>query len=82
MYFVYVLFSTKLNKRYIGSTSNIDKRLRQHNAGKSRFKKGGIPWELIYKESFLTLSEARKRELFIKSGSGRKYLNQIFNKEF
>lgn len=75
MYFVYVLFSHKLNKRYIGSSHNVEKRLIEHNLGKSKFTKAGIPWKLIYKESFLTNKEARKRELFLKSGVGRKFLD-------
>ena len=77
MYSVYVLFSKKLNKRYIGSTQDVDRRLSEHNLGKSKFTSGGIPWELIYKESFPTNSEARKRESFLKSGVGRKFLDQI-----
>jgi len=77
MYFVYVLFSNKLNKRYIGSTQDVDRRLNEHNLGKSKFTSGGIPWELIYKESFSTNVEARKREMLLKSGVGRKLLDQI-----
>jgi len=80
MYFVYVLFSEKLNKRYIGSTQNVDRRLNQHNLGKSKFTSGGIPWELIYKESFPTNAGARKREMFLKSGVGRKILDEILNR--
>jgi putative endonuclease len=79
MYFTYVLYSKTLSKRYVGSTGSIEKRLKEHNAGKSRFTKGGIPWYLIYKESFVTLSDARKRESFLKSGQGRKFLDEILN---
>jgi putative endonuclease len=77
MYFVYVLSSRKLNKRYIGSTQDLDQRLKEHNLGKSKFTSGGIPWELIYKESFPTNADARKREMFLKSGVDRKLLDQI-----
>jgi putative endonuclease len=77
MYFIYVLFSQKLNKRYIGSSHDIEKRFKEHNLGKSKFTKSLIPWKLIYKESFPTNYEARKRELFLKSGAGRKLLDQI-----
>ncbi len=77
MYYVYVLFSQKLNKRYIGSTKDIDRRIKEHNLGKSKFTSTGISWKLIYKESFPTNNEARKRELFLKSGVGRKFLDQI-----
>jgi putative endonuclease len=61
MYYVYVLFSNKLNKRYAGSTSNVKRRLLEHNGGRSKFTKGGIPWNLIYSEEFETNSEARKK---------------------
>ncbi len=75
MYFVYVLQSESHDNRYIGSTENIEKRLIEHNAGKVRYTKGRRPWELIYQESFISRGEARKREIFLKSGQGRKYLD-------
>jgi len=79
MCFVYVIYSEKLHKRYIGSSKDIDRRIREHNLGKSKFTKSGIPWRLIYRESYQTYSEARKRELFLKSGAGRKLLDRILN---
>jgi putative endonuclease len=77
MYFVYVLSSRKLNKRYIGSTQELDQRLKEHNLSKSKFTSVGISWELIYKESFPTNADARKREMFLKSGVGGKLLDQV-----
>ncbi|MEW6506856.1 MAG: GIY-YIG nuclease family protein [Bacteroidota bacterium] len=77
MFYVYVLYSKSLSKRYVGSSSNINKRLSEHNSGKSKFTKGGIPGRLIYSEQFDTNSEARKREIFLKSGNGRKFLDSI-----
>jgi putative endonuclease len=77
MFYVYVLYSKSLSKRYVGSSSDINKRLIEHNSGKSKFTKGGIPWRLIYSEQFDTNSEARKREIFLKSGNGRKFLDSI-----
>jgi putative endonuclease len=80
MFFVYVLYSERLNKRYVGSSKDIVYRLNEHNKGKSKFTKTGIPWKLIYNESYPTLSEARKREVFLKSGVGRKFLDQNLDK--
>jgi len=77
MFYIYVLYSQKLEKRYIGSTSDLYKRLREHNTGKSKFTKSGMPWNLIYKEIFHTNSEARVRENFLKSGVGRKFLDDL-----
>ena len=79
MHIIFVLYNKKLYKRYIGSTKDIEKRLRELNLGKSKFTKSGIPWILIYKESFSTNIEARQRELFLKSGIGRKFLDEILN---
>jgi len=77
MYFVYVLYSKKLNKRYIGQTQNLTARVKEHNSGKSQFTSTGIPWELIYFEEHSTRSEAMKRERFLKTGQGRKFLDEI-----
>jgi putative endonuclease len=76
MYWTYVLWSYKLHKRYVGSTEKLPQdRLNDHNHGKTPFTSKGIPWVLIHSESFATLSEARKRESFLKSGVGRKWLD-------
>jgi len=72
---VYVLWSNKLQKRYVGFSSDLVKRLSEHNSGKSPFTKRGISWKLIYNEEYLTETEARKREKFLKSGVGRKFLD-------
>ena len=81
MDYIYVLKSLKNNKRYIGSTSlSPEERLQQHNYGANKFTKGNRPFELIYQESYPNKTEARKRENFLKSGIGRKYLDQIFKK--
>jgi putative endonuclease len=78
MFHVYVLWSKKLRKRYVGSASNVDQRFRSHNSGGSRFTKSGIPWILVHVEESRTLSEARQREKFLKSGVGRAWLDRQF----
>ena len=69
-YFVYVLKSQKDNKHYIGSTSDVKKRLAYHNAGLQRSTRLRIPFILIYHEEFTTKQEALKRERYIKSLKG------------
>ncbi|MFO7446832.1 MAG: GIY-YIG nuclease family protein [Ignavibacteriaceae bacterium] len=64
----------------MGSTQDIVKRLAEHNKGLSKFTKGGVPWKLIYQEEYISISEARKREYFLKSGVGRKLLDDILMK--
>lgn len=74
MYFVYILYSQRINKYYIGCTENLDKRLEVHNAGLSTFTSKGVPWVRVYFEQLDTLSEARKREIEIKKKKSRKYI--------
>ncbi|MEK7120362.1 MAG: GIY-YIG nuclease family protein [Patescibacteria group bacterium] len=77
MYNTYVLKSISHGNRYVGSTEDLKSRIVEHNKGRCRYTKGRIPWTLIYSEEFSTLSEARKRELFLKSGKGREFLDKI-----
>jgi putative endonuclease len=80
MTFVYVLRSLKNKKRYIGSTRlKPEERLRQHHYGSNQWTSQNGPFELIHSEQFATYSEARKREFFLKSGVGRKFLDEILN---
>jgi putative endonuclease len=73
---VYVLRSEKDGIRYVGSGADAEERLRRHNKGDYKFTKGHKPWKLIHKEEYNSRSEAVKRERFLKSGQGRKYLDE------
>ena len=75
---VYVLWSASLRKRYVGSSSNVERRLKEHNTGGSRFTKAGKPWVLIHVETFVTITEARRREAELKMGTGRAWLDSLF----
>ena len=74
MYTVYTLCSKKDSSLYIGLTSNIKRRIKQHNDGKESSTKHKRPYDLLYTEEFPTRVEARKREKFLKSGCGRELL--------
>jgi predicted GIY-YIG superfamily endonuclease len=71
----YVLISINDKLRYIGSDENADERLRRHNKGNYQFTKGHKPWKLVHRESFENRADAMKREKFLKSGQGRKWLD-------
>ena len=78
MYYVYVLRSFKNKKRYVGSTKLFpEERLKQHNMGSNTWTKQNGPFELIYQEEYITVAVARKREIFLKNGVGRKYLDTL-----
>lgn len=82
MYVVYVLKSLKNGRFYIGSTSNLEKRLRYHNLGLNRSTRYNKPWILVYKENFLNKTEAIKREIFIKKQKSRKYIEKLINQSY
>ncbi|MDD5720946.1 MAG: GIY-YIG nuclease family protein [Candidatus Paceibacterota bacterium] len=73
-YYTYILKSKKDGKIYTGYTQDLRKRLNQHNKGLSTYTKGRGPFILIYYEGCLLESKAKSRELFLKSGMGKRYL--------
>ena len=77
MPFMYILFSEKVNKYYIGACIVLERRLHEHNIGHSKFTSTGIPWRLKYKEEFETFQEAKRRELAIKKMKSRKYIENL-----
>jgi len=66
MYYVYVLESISTNRLYIGQTSNLSKRLAQHNTGKSPYTKTRGPWKLIGSITCNSRSEAVQLESRLK----------------
>ena len=71
MFFVYVIRSEKDGRFYVGMSENVEKRILQHNKGMTFSTKGFRPWKLFLFEKFETRDEARKREVYLKSGSGK-----------
>ena len=74
MFHTYVLRSERDGRLYVGSTSNLSKRIDEHNRGKVRSTKGRRPFSLVYREEYENKIMARKREIFLKSGQGRLFL--------
>ncbi len=72
-FIVYILESQKDGSYYIGFTSDLKQRLEYHNAGKSRYTSGKLPWKVVYTESFTTRSDAMKRERFLKRQRNRSF---------
>ena len=77
MFYVYIL-KNKDSKIYIGQTNNLIDRLRRHNSGLMKSTKFGLPWEIIYSESFDTRFEAVRREKNLKGGQGREWIKSKF----
>lgn len=80
MFCLYILKSKIRNYSYVGVTNNLERRLREHNTGINKTTKPYKPFLLIYGENYKTLSEARKREWFLKcTPQGGKIKRKILN---
>ncbi|MCD4791225.1 MAG: GIY-YIG nuclease family protein [Bacteroidales bacterium] len=76
MFYVYAIVSEKNGNVYVGLTGNIEKRVQEHNSGKTKSTKAFKPWRIFYQENCETRSEARKREKYFKSGVGKERLKE------
>ena len=81
MFTVYILYSAKFDKIYIGYTSDIVNRLLSHNELATKgYTIRYRPWEIAYTETFETKTEAIKRENYLKSTQGRRFAWSIIRK--
>ncbi len=73
MFYTYVLIN-KGNRLYTGFTYDLRKRFKEHSDKKSTYTKYRGPYELIYYEACLDENDARQREKYFKSGTGKRFL--------
>ena len=78
-FYVYILFSEKLNKYYIGSTDDVERRIEEHNNIKynNSFTSRGIPWKLASNIICQSSSQAYKIEKHIKAMHSKKYIQNL-----
>jgi putative endonuclease len=74
MHYVYVLRSLRDDGFYVGYSSNLRRRFRQHSEGNSFATSYRGPWKLIYYEAYLEQADALGREKYLNSGGGRRFL--------
>ncbi|MDD5710885.1 MAG: GIY-YIG nuclease family protein [Candidatus Colwellbacteria bacterium] len=77
MYNLYILQSLTSGRTYTGITDNLERRLKEHNAGRHPYTKRYLPWEIIYTELLNSRIEARGREKYFKSAAGRRLLAKL-----
>ncbi|MBZ9631500.1 GIY-YIG nuclease family protein [Salegentibacter sp. LM13S] len=80
-FYTYVLFSLKDKKMYTGYTSDLDLRIAQHNKGNVVSTKNRRPLKLVYYGACLNQSSALKREKYLKTTYGKRYLKNRINFE-
>jgi putative endonuclease len=77
-HYVYILYSDKIDRYYIGKSSNPQSRLDHHNSNYNRiWTKRGKPWRILNRIEFENNTEASKAELFIKKQKSRKFIEKI-----
>lgn len=79
MSFVYILKSLKNGRYYVGSTSNLKRRIVEHNSGKSKYTSLSFPYELKFSQEYESLAFARKAEYWLKRQKDRNFLERIIN---
>ena len=77
MWHVYVLKSLVNGRHYTGYTKDLERRLDEHNKGKTKSIRFTKPFEIIFKEEFNLRLEAARRERFLKSGKGREFIKKM-----
>lgn len=82
MFYVYILFSEKDGKLYIGYAEDLRKRLEKHTNGFVKATKNRRPLKLIYYEAYQEESDAKRRELYLKGGNGREVLKMQLSDTF
>jgi putative endonuclease len=73
-FYVYVLESLKDGDKYIGYTNNLKRRLEEHKKGLSFSTRFRLPFKLIYFEGCLNQEDAKRREDYLKTTQGRRFL--------
>ena len=79
MYFVYILFSEKINRYYIGATHDVQNRVEQHNTGyyRGKWSEKGIPWTLFLSITCQNKEQALQIEAHIKRMKSPKYIENL-----
>ncbi|MDK2772051.1 MAG: GIY-YIG nuclease family protein [Flavobacterium sp.] len=76
-YFVYILHSLTKDKFYIGYTANLPERIIRHNQKSKGFTGSTNDWKLVYKEEFISQSEAILREKQIKNWKSKSKIQEL-----
>jgi predicted GIY-YIG superfamily endonuclease len=76
MYYAYILRSETYSQYYYGSTSDLQKRLRAHNAGTSSHTAKFRPWTIVWYGAFETKVQAEAFEHYLKAASGKAFLRK------
>jgi putative endonuclease len=79
-YYVYILYSEKCERYYVGHSDNVERRLEEHNSGRGgKYTKSCKPWRLVYNEIYENKALAVNREMDIKKKKSRKFIEKLID---
>lgn len=81
MFYVYIISSKVRNYIYVGLSDNVKRRFLQHQKGSNKTTKPYRPFSLVHVEDFSTRAEARKKEKYLKSGTGKEWIKSCLLKD-
>ncbi|MCF7824983.1 MAG: GIY-YIG nuclease family protein [Candidatus Marinimicrobia bacterium] len=79
MYYIYVLQSMRFDYRYVGRTKDLKRRLEEHNAGRTSSNTAYKPFQVLYVEEVQGYTAACRREKYLNSSAGRRYIKSRFD---
>ena len=82
MFYTYFLQSEKYNETYIGFTSDLKNRIREHNQGLTPSTRRYKPWKLVYYEACVNEKDAKRREGYLKTTQGSRMLKRRLKEYF
>lgn len=81
-YYVCILQGIKNGNLYVGYTTNLRKRLEEHNRGLNLSTKAYIPWQLIHYEAYRNEKDVKRRKKYLKTSQGSRLLKRILKEYF
>ncbi len=73
-FYTYILDSLQDGNIYVGYTDNLEKRVEEHKRGYNFSTKFRLPFKLIYSEACLNKQDAKRREIYLKTTQGRRFI--------
>ena len=81
-YYVYVLRSLNNDFIYVGYTENLKRRLSEHNKSQNKSTKHYAPLKLVHYEAYLSINDAKRREMYLKTTKGKTTLHTMLKEYF
>jgi len=82
MFYVYILQSQQNGRLYVGRTSDLKRRVAEHNAGQNLSTKSYKPWSLIFYEAYTESDDVKRREKYLKTTQGSQTIKRMLRCHF